>query len=1070
MEEVKKVSFTEERVKIATYPEADREDLPMFAENRVHQRTSGNPFPNKVVLEAQRELKTEREYTLLKLENEFLEIAVLPDLGGKIWYAKNKKTGYCFIYKNHVVKPALIGVLGSWTSGGMEFNWPFHHRASTFMPVDYSVEEESDAITIWMSENDPMERMKGMVGICLRTGECIFETKVKLDNLSDVRRSFLWWENTAVPVNENYEIFFPEDVNYVNFHYKRSVTPFPLANSRQFGAFNGIYYQGDVDISKHKNTRAATSYFSAQSEYDYFGGYDHGKDEGIVHVADHHLSPGKKMFTWGYGQLSKTWENALTDNDGAYAELMAGCYSDNQPDFSWIYPNETKIFSQKWYPIHGCGIPVYANEDVALFSGDCLILQSMRFIKNAEVTIRRKDGRAECGRFDIPCYDNFHLPFCPLDIGERIVVAAGGITLADYERRGRADRKIPAPRKEYPYFKKIKSASELYKLALHCEQYRSPDYSAEDCYIECLKRDRFFVPALVSLAEINYRKYKFSDALAYINRAESIATEYNARLESGRLYYTKGLILSAVGEENRACDYFHKAAYAYDYKCSAMLKIGLADIKRKDYRAAVRHLRAASEENCNSVLAPVVSAYSKYLSGERQTAVKELKKCLEKDRLNIFARFFLARIKREYEAFILSIRTDMTQTILDICGCLFECGLTEEMEELLETVKKYKKLYAMPEYLLSYLRKENKLREFPEEGIAFPSRIFEMKVLQWVCEVAPRDFTAHYLLGILFYGKGNYAEGMRLFREANDIRKDYRALRNLAVGCYSHERNISLAKKYMREAVSLAPKDNKQILFEYAYFLAKTNQDPQKIVDLIEERNIWRDEIAVELARAYNHLGKPDKALEVLLSRKFVACEGGEHYIADQYMFAHYLKGREYFLRGDYLSAIDEFEAAAILPQSLGSGLWNDVKKVPYLYFQAMAYDRLGRRKKAEEILRSYLFYRPDDYFTNMYLYTYCYYAARAYEYLGEKEKGDALMENTLSADLKELTKKDMGHFDTTPFFISFIDDPAQKRKIYFAYRLYLTYCYLNQTEKAEKFKKIYEKDGYGMYITDFTK
>ena len=105
-----------------------------------------------------------------------------------------------------------------------------------------------------------------------------------------------------------------------------------------------------------------------------------------------------------------------------------------------------------------------------------------------------------------------------------------------------------------------------------------------------------------------------------------------------------------------------------------------------------------------------------------------------------------------------------------------------------------------------------------------------------------------------------------------------------------------------------------------------------------------------------------------------------------------------------------------------------------------------------------------------MYLYTYCYYAARAYEYLGEKEKGDALMENMLSADLKELTKKDMGHFDTTPFFISFIDAPAQKRKIYFAYRIYLSYCYLNQPERAEKFKKIYEKDGYGMYITDFTK
>ena len=148
--------------KITTYPETKAEELPMFAENRVHQRTSGDPFPNKVVVEAQRKLKIEKEYTVIYLSNDYIELAVLPELGGKIWYAKDKKSGYEFIYKNNVVKPALIGVLGSWTSGGMEFNWPFHHRASTFMPVDYTVERGEDYATIWISEHDPIDRMKGM--------------------------------------------------------------------------------------------------------------------------------------------------------------------------------------------------------------------------------------------------------------------------------------------------------------------------------------------------------------------------------------------------------------------------------------------------------------------------------------------------------------------------------------------------------------------------------------------------------------------------------------------------------------------------------------------------------------------------------------------------------------------------------------------------------------------------------------------------------------------------------------------------------------------------------------------
>ena len=141
----------EKRILIDTYPEAPQEDLPMFAENRVHQRTSGNPYPNKVVLEAQRDVREKREYTLLTLENEYIELGILPELGGKIWYANDKKNGYGFFYKNNVVKPALIGVLGSWTSGGLEFNWPFHHRASTFMPVDYYIERGEDYASVSIS-------------------------------------------------------------------------------------------------------------------------------------------------------------------------------------------------------------------------------------------------------------------------------------------------------------------------------------------------------------------------------------------------------------------------------------------------------------------------------------------------------------------------------------------------------------------------------------------------------------------------------------------------------------------------------------------------------------------------------------------------------------------------------------------------------------------------------------------------------------------------------------------------------------------------------------------------------
>ncbi|MBO4262657.1 MAG: DUF5107 domain-containing protein [Clostridia bacterium] len=1048
-----------EKKKIPTYPEAKREELPMFAENRVHQRTSGNPFPNKIVVEAQRKIKRDEEYTVVTLANDYIELAVIIELGGKIWYAKDKKSGYEFIYKNNIVKPALIGVLGSWTSGGMEFNWPFHHRASTFMPVDYRIEKKEDEVTLWLSEHDPIDRMKGMVGVSLKEGESIFETKVKLDNVTPVRRSFLWWENTAVPVNENYEIFFPEDVNYVCFHYKRSVTTYPIANNDRFGAFNGIYYDGDTEICKHKNTRSATSYFSADSKYDYFGGYDNGKRGGIVHIADHHISPGKKMFTWAYGQLSKTWENALTDTDGQYAELMAGCYSDNQPDLSWIMPNETKRFSQKWYPIHDEGAPTFANDNFSLYVRENSVkLQAVRRYRNASITIGDKIFSQ-----DIPCYDTVVLPQAAKK-GERITVTAQGEKLLDYVYGEKHEREIPEPRKEYPYFKDMKSANDLYTLGTHVAQYRSPDYRAENYYKEALIRDEKHVPSLVALAEEYYAAFKFDEAKSYIDRAENYACAYNTRNESGRLYYAKGLILYALGDEDTAYDYFYKAYFAYDYKAAALLRLGMADVKRGDIGKAKEKFAECLSLNAYSPVAAAYHAYAEYLSGNEEKALSELKNALMTDGLNLYALAFKAIITGDYGYFLNDIKTDLTQDVMDICAYLHESGLFGEIAKFLCGVNEGGKLKAAALYLCDLAKGEGG-KEHTDEGIAFPSRVYEMKVLKALDD--GRDMSVCYYLGNLFYGRGNYVEGLKYFLKADGIRADYRVKRNLAAAYYSHFGDTEKAKKYMREAVALSDKDEKQMTFEYAYFLGITNEDPAKIVEFINSRNADRDEICVELARAYNRMDMPDAALATLLKRNFVACEGGEHYIADQYMYAYYLKGKALYENGRYEEAAEEFTSALTLPQSLGSGLWNEIKKTPYLYFAAMCYDKLGLFDKAKETIKKYIHFKF-DYFTNMYLYTYRYYLARAYEYLGEKQKADELIKEGLKSDLVEMNKEDAGYFSTTPFFISFIDDNKLARENYFSYRLYLYYKYLGDEENSSACETKFSRDGYKTYIKDF--
>ncbi len=85
-----------------------------------------------------------------------------------------------------------------------------------------------------------------------------------------------------------------------------------------------------------------------------------------MHVADHRIAPGKKQWTWGNHEFGYAWDRSLTDSDGPYIELMAGVYTDNQPDFSFLAPGETKSFSQFWYPLQRIGPPQAANLQCAL--------------------------------------------------------------------------------------------------------------------------------------------------------------------------------------------------------------------------------------------------------------------------------------------------------------------------------------------------------------------------------------------------------------------------------------------------------------------------------------------------------------------------------------------------------------------------------------------------------------------------------------------------------------------------------------------------------------------------------
>ncbi|TAN20537.1 MAG: DUF5107 domain-containing protein, partial [Chitinophagaceae bacterium] len=305
------VKAWEEKVIIPTYKIGKPDRNPMFLEKRVYQGTSGVVYPHPVIDKVYDE-KENKVYQAVFLENEYLKIMILPEIGGRVQMAYDKTNDYHFIYYNQVIKPALVGLTGPWISGGIEFNWPQHHRPSTFEPVDYCMEEHEDGSkTIWVNETEIMFHTKGMAGFTLYPDKAYLEVTGKLYNRTPFPQTFLWWANPAVEVDEHYQSVFPPDVHAVYDHGKRDVSSFPIAT----GTYYKVDYSPGTDISRYQNIPVPTSYMAVDSDFDFVGGYHHEKKAGLLHVADHHISPGKKQWTWGSGDFGKMWDKHLTDPD-----------------------------------------------------------------------------------------------------------------------------------------------------------------------------------------------------------------------------------------------------------------------------------------------------------------------------------------------------------------------------------------------------------------------------------------------------------------------------------------------------------------------------------------------------------------------------------------------------------------------------------------------------------------------------------------------------------------------------------------------------------------------------------
>jgi hypothetical protein len=203
--------------------------------------------------------------------------------------------------------------------------------------------------------------MKWLVGLTLYPGRSYVEATVKFFNRTPQAHSILYWANVAVHANQDYQVVFPPSVVAATYHSKNDFSHWPVGRGR----YRGIDYSG-VDLSWWKNHPEPISLFAWDLSEDFSGGYDHGREAGVVHVGNHHVVSGAKLWEWSPSPRGRMWDRILTDEDGPYAELMVGAFSDNQPDYSWVKPYEVKTFRHYWYPVREIGGFKKANLDAAV--------------------------------------------------------------------------------------------------------------------------------------------------------------------------------------------------------------------------------------------------------------------------------------------------------------------------------------------------------------------------------------------------------------------------------------------------------------------------------------------------------------------------------------------------------------------------------------------------------------------------------------------------------------------------------------------------------------------------------
>ena len=842
------VKVTEKPLVLPTYEIGAPDVNPIFFTGRVYQGAQGHiyPYPLYDILTDE---KIDKTYDAVYLDNEYVNVCVLPEIGGRILSATDKTNNYEIFYRQTGIKPALIGMLGAWLSGGVEWNIPHHHRPSSYMPIDWKIEENKDGSkTIWVGEMELRHRMKWSVGVTVYPNRSWVEARVKIINRTPFVQSILYWANVSVHCNKDYEVIFPPATQFGTDHSKVYFTKWPMGEAVR-GSGN------DVELAWWKNyTGNSRSIFAWNFEDDFLAGYDHGKQAGTVHVANHHIVNGKKFFLWGNNPSAEMWNKMLSDKDGHYLELMVGAYSDNQPDYSWVGPGETREFVQRWYGIRDIGSVKNANDDAAVNlerrAPDKVFLGFNATTKYTDAKVLLKQGGNVLFEKVIsidpatPFTATLPVPKTVKDADlYAVLLDKQGNELVAYQPVELDNKELPSVVEGTKPVKEYQTVEELYYAGLRVDQFHNARLNAMDFYNEALSRDSLD-SRVNTVVGIRYAKAGQWDlAEKHLKRALVRPAKDYTVVKDPEPHYYLGLIYQMQGRYKEAADQYWKATWYPTFQHSAYLALAQLSGLKGNLPEALALVDQSLAVGGRDTKALTLKAYLLRKLGQADEAAKLLELVMEIDPLDYWSMSeqsllngngvnFLDKAEKQRGEGIIRVQ-ELLEMSLEYAHVGAYAEATHLLDKALQIGEPYISsplvYYYMGYYDLQSGNKEAALAQWKKASSlstdwCFPFRLEEINILNTVCSESVADARAPYYLGNLYYFLGQKEKGMVCWEQA--VSKDTQfaqAWRNLGFG-YNRQNEPGKAIAGYEKAIAFNNKDPR--IFQELDILYEKNKKP----------------------------------------------------------------------------------------------------------------------------------------------------------------------------------------------------------------------------------------------------